>query len=164
MPSEVRPFPLSTADAYDRWLFHGPLFQGIAKIEGMYDNGLVALVKPSSPQSCLLPAVRGQWLVDPIVIDSGFQLAILWARIHHDMTPLPAKLEAYRRLAAPTGALLRCHLQAESHAGGSVLITRLFFSELDGRLVAVIEGMEFSCSKALNRLGGSAAHRSLEAR
>ncbi len=163
-PSEVRPFPLSTADAYDRWLFHGPLFQGIAKIEGMYDKGLVALVKPSSPQSCLLPAVRGQWLVDPVVIDSGFQLAILWARIHHDMTPLPAKLEAYRRLAAPTGALLRCHLQAESHAGGSVLITRLFFSELDGRLVAVIEGMEFSCSKALNRLGGSAAYRSLEAR
>ncbi len=163
-PVDIRPFPLSAADAYGHWLFHGPRFQGISKIEGINGNWLVALVKPSSPEQCVSRAAPGHWLIDPVVVDSGFQLAILWARAHNDMTPLPASLGSLRCFGVPLGKRLRCHLQAESRAGGSMLTTQLFFSELDGRLVGLIEDMEFSCSKSLNRLGGKAVSRLLEAR
>jgi len=154
-----QPFPMSAAEAYHSWLFHGPLFQGISTIEGMNGDWISALVNPSLPGRCLAQAADGQWLIDPVVVDSAFQLAILWARSHHDMTPLPSRLGSYRRLGVPSGAPLRCQLHGQSNAAGSILKTQVYFSESDGRLLGVLEDMEFTCSKALNRLGGTALHR-----
>jgi hypothetical protein len=156
-------FPMSVAAAYDRWLFHGPHFQGITAIDGMNEEWISAIVRPSSPER-LVQAGRGQWLVDPVLIDSAFQLAILWVRAHHDVTPLPSRLGAYRRLGLPSGAPVRCHLRAHASAQGSVLNTHIVFVEADGRMLGVLEDMEFTCSKALNRLGGSIGARTGAAR
>jgi hypothetical protein len=153
--SDLRPFEIDPADAYRRWLFHGPLFQRLLTIEGTNGPWISALVSPSSPTQCMIDADDSQWLIDPVVIDCGFQLAILWSRVHNDMTPLPMKLKAYRRLGVPSGGPLRCHMHAESSGGGITLLNQFYFSELDGRLVSVIEDMEGTCSKALNRLGGT---------
>jgi hypothetical protein len=152
-PSDVRPFPMTIEDAYQRWLFHGPCFQRIVTIEDANDNWISAIVQPSLPQHCLRHAAEGRWLIDPIMIDCGFQLAILWARAHHDMTPLPSKLGGYRRFGTPSGAPIRCRMQAETRGGGTLLFNQFFFSETNGRLLGVIEDMESTCSKALNRLG-----------
>ena len=152
----MRPFPMPAREAYDRWLFHGPLFQGISDIEGMNDQWISAVLRPSDPER-LIPSARGAWVIDPVLIDSAFQLAILWVRAHHDVTPLPSRLGAYRALGLPTGAPVQCHLRAQASMGGSILNTSVVFVEGDGRVLGVLEDMEFTCSKALNRLGGSAA-------
>ncbi|MEW6298391.1 MAG: SDR family NAD(P)-dependent oxidoreductase [Thermodesulfobacteriota bacterium] len=160
--SGLRPFPMAVQDAYRRWLFHGPLFQQIVTIEGMNRDWMSAIVRPSTPERCLGAGADGRWLIDPVVVDCGFQLAILWARAHNDMTPLPSVLGTYRRFGVPSGAPIRCHMHAEARAGGTLLLNQFFFSELDGRLLGVIENMEGTCSKALNRLGGEAVSHTVE--
>jgi malonyl CoA-acyl carrier protein transacylase len=149
------PFPMSVAEAYDRWLFHGPVLQGITTIEGMNEHGISALVRPSSPEHLVRDA-RGQWLVDPVLMDCAFQLAILWARAYHDATSIPSKVGRYRRLGLPSGAPVHCHLRFQPSAGDSILNARILFVEADGRALGALEDMEFTCSKALNRAGGTA--------
>lgn len=150
--SELHPFPMPLDEAYRRWLFHGPCFQAILRIEGISQQGISAILHPSSPAECLLQKTNGQWLIDPVLLDCGFQLAILWERAHHDMTPLPSCFASYRRFGVPSGSPIRCSLQVQSSAGGHVLLTDIYFLETTGRVIGLMQGMEFSCSKALNRL------------
>ncbi|MGH8905929.1 MAG: SDR family oxidoreductase [Egibacteraceae bacterium] len=152
------PFPMEIEAAYDELLFQGPLLRGITRIEGIDDEGMVATLMPSSPQRCIVgvpPLAR--WIVDPALIDSGFQLAILWARTRLGMTPLPARIGRYRRFAALPDAPLRCDFRAVARAGGHILDTRFAFLDDEGRLLVTIEDMEFTCSRALNRLAVVAA-------
>jgi hypothetical protein len=70
------------------------------------------------------------------------------------MTPLPARLGRYRRFGPlPADTALRCRLRARPLAGGHLLDTDIVLTDADGRVVAAMEHMEFSCSRALNRLG-----------
>ena len=144
-------------EAYRHWLFHGPCFQGISEIEGINEQGISAILLPSSPDRCLSQNVGGQWLIDPVLLDCGFQLAILWERSHHDMTPLPSRFKSYRRFGPLRGSPVRCYLKAQSSAGGQNLLTDIYFLDSAGRLVSLLEEMEFSCSSALNRLSSVAA-------
>jgi acyl transferase domain-containing protein/NAD(P)H-dependent flavin oxidoreductase YrpB (nitropropane dioxygenase family) len=157
-PSGLRPFPMTVEEAYERWLFHGPAFQAITEIEGVNDEWIVATFTPSSPDRCLKHPV-GAWLIDPVVVDCSFQLAIAWVRLHYDMTPLPARLGAWTRLGPAHGAPLRCFLRAQASAGGAVLTTQIVLADAENRVVGVLQDMEFSCSRALNRLGGTAVKR-----
>jgi len=155
--SELRPFPMTVDESYHRWLFHGPCFQGITRIEGMNEQGIFGILAPSSPPECLSANAGGHWLIDPVLLDCGFQLAILWERSHHDMTPLPSRFKSYRRFGPLLGSPVRCHLKAQSSAGGQNLLTDICFLDSAGRLVGLLEEMEFSCSSALNRLSSVAA-------
>ncbi len=152
----LRPFPVSVEAAYDRWLFHGPLFQGIETIDGIDDQGMLATVVPSSPARCVRGTRAQEWLIDPVVVDSGFQLAILWARVHTDMTPLPARIKKFRRFSALAGPRLRCDFRARVSSDGRTMETQTAFLSEEGRLLAIIEEMELSCSRDLNRLAGQA--------
>lgn len=154
--SELRPFSMTVDEAYERWLFHGASLQGITKIEGINEAGICAILKPSSPAQCLRGKANGQWLIDPVLLDSAFQLAILWERFHFDMTPLPSGFTAYRRFHSSLRFPVRCYLQGKSSAEGHMLSTNIQFLGEDGHMIAFLEGMEFSCSKALNRLAGTA--------
>jgi hypothetical protein len=102
-------------------------------------------------------AGAGRWVIDPVVVDSAFQLSILWARVHTNMTPLPAGFRSLRRFAPLAGRQIRCDFRVSASAGGHVLETHYAFVSPDGRLLALLEGMEFSCSQTLNRLAGHAA-------
>lgn len=150
-------FPMSVRDAYEKWLFHGPRFQGITAVAGISENGLSATLSPSSPRDCLRGASAASWLIDPVVIDSAFQLAILWSRMNTGMTPLPSRFRRYHRFAPLTAPALHCELRAESAEGGHLLTTHVELSDGHGRLLGRLEGMEFSCSESLNRLAGHPA-------
>ncbi|MCI0535366.1 MAG: SDR family NAD(P)-dependent oxidoreductase [Verrucomicrobiales bacterium] len=151
---DLRPFPMGVEESYERWLFHGPCFQGISAIEGMNEQGICGILIPSSPAECLSPKATGRWLIDPVLLDCGFQLAILWERAHHDMTPLPSRFSAYRQFGSASTLSVRCCLRAQSSTGGQNLLTDVFFLDEAGRLLGLLEQMEFSCSTALNRLAG----------
>ncbi|HVD76438.1 MAG TPA: SDR family NAD(P)-dependent oxidoreductase, partial [Vicinamibacteria bacterium] len=107
----LRPFPMSVAEAYRQWLFHGPRLQAITEIEGISERGTRAILDASAPP----PALRGQshprWLIDPVIFDSGLQLFLLWARAHLDKTPLPSRFTRYRRFGSLSDTKLTCHLQ-----------------------------------------------------
>ncbi|HEY3691199.1 MAG TPA: SDR family NAD(P)-dependent oxidoreductase [Pseudonocardiaceae bacterium] len=151
------PFPMTVEQAYDELLFHGPLLQGISRIEGINDDGMVATLLPSSPQSCLAGAGPGAWIVDPVLLDSGFQLGLLWARTRLDMTALPSRIQRYRRFAALPAGPVHCDLRVAVRGGGHILDVQLAFMDPQGRLLVLIEGMELTGSRSLNRLAGAVA-------
>jgi hypothetical protein len=101
----------------------------------------------------------GSWLIDPVVFDSGLQLIILWARTYHDITPLPAGCKRYLRLAPLAGSQVTCYLQAQLMPDQHTVYGDLLFFDSDQRLLGVLEGLECTGNKALNRLAGSYAAR-----
>ena len=152
MLSELSPFPMTVDEAYRRWLFHGPCFQGISKIEGFNNKGICGVLIPSSPDRWLLQKALGQWLIDPGLLDSGFQLVLLWERAHFDMTTLPSGFKSFRRFGSPSGLPVQCCVKANSSAGGHTLIANFYFLDAEGRLMSLLEEAECACSKSLNRL------------
>ncbi|MBN1226450.1 MAG: SDR family NAD(P)-dependent oxidoreductase, partial [Deltaproteobacteria bacterium] len=57
--SEAKPFPMSTREAYQQWLFHGPLFHGISEIHQIGANGINGVLIPSSPKKLLAGDPKG---------------------------------------------------------------------------------------------------------
>ena len=152
-----RPLPLSVADAYEQWLFHGPIFAGIVEVEALGDNGVIAQLAPSTPTRCLAQSPPGNWLIDPVMVDSALQLIILWARVYIDMTPLPARLACYHRFAGPIHEPVRCEATVRHVPGTPIIHADFRFIDAGGKLVGWLEGLEGTCSKALNRLAATRA-------
>lgn len=150
-----KPLSLSVAEAYEKWLFHGPLFEAVLGIEALGENGVTARLRTSSPNTFFSPAVEGEWAVDPAMIDAGLQLVILWARTYRDETPLPSRLGCFHRLGPPpTNGEVRCEVEIQHQPGKPNMVTDLRFSDENGRLFARMENMQTACSRALNRLSG----------
>jgi hypothetical protein len=149
---------LDVPGAYQRWLFQGPIFQRIRRIEGINADGMAAEINPSWPGHALSAeaASTAGWLIDPMVVDSAFQLAILWERHHFNMTPLPARFRRYSRFAPLDGPVVRCEFRARPIGSGHILETQYAFLSLNGQLLGLLEDMELNCSKSLNRLAEKA--------
>ncbi len=158
-PEQVeKAYPLTIADAYRKYLFHGHRFAHIEQIAGATRSGLLAQIRPSDPET-FVNGGSGDWLIDPVVIDSGLQLVLLWARNELDVTPLPARFARYRRfgpLTPSNGGPILCELKARPQAGGSIVVSDLTFFEDDGKVLGILEGLECPASRELNRLGGTA--------
>jgi NAD(P)-dependent dehydrogenase (short-subunit alcohol dehydrogenase family) len=160
----LQPLPRTLEQAYREWLFHGPLLQNITAIPGVGESDISGVIASSSPRGCLAGAPDGGWQIDPVVLDCGLQLVLIWSRVRQDMTPLPTGFVRYRqydRLSTPT---LTCHVQNRVLPGGHVILSNLVFLGPDGRILASVEGLEGAGSRALNRLSGSPGRSSVSAR
>jgi len=153
--ADMRPFHTSVDEAYRRYLFQGPLLQNILEIEAISEEGIVGTLAPSSPQQVLTGARDGHWLIDPVVLEGGFQLVIVWARVYGDKTPLPSVFHAYYRFGSLSDQVIRCHVYSYFDPGGVVMHTDLYWVDSEGRVLGLLKDAESVCSKALNRLPGS---------
>jgi hypothetical protein len=78
----VREAPVTAAELYeDNWMFHGPAFAGVTKIDCLADNGIAGVLTP-------LPAPGA-------LLDSAGQLIGHWMQVTHtvDQTVLPTGIE-----------------------------------------------------------------------
>ncbi|MDX8051110.1 beta-ketoacyl synthase N-terminal-like domain-containing protein [Lentzea sp. BCCO 10_0798] len=93
----VREAPVTAAELYaDNWMFHGPAFAGVTKIDCLADNGIVGVLTP-------LPAPGA-------LLDSAGQLIGHWMQVcrTEDQTVLPTGIEGVTfHGPAPTGDV-RC--------------------------------------------------------
>ena len=138
--------------AYRDWTFHGPLFQAITQIAGMGAGSIVGTIYSSSASPALSGPGRPSWIIDPFVFDSALQLLLMWSRAHNDMTALPSRFGAFRTYGELTDVPVTCYVAVESLAGGHALKSDVHFVDSAGRVLAILEGMEASCTSALNRL------------
>lgn len=152
--NQLQPFPLTIAESYEQWLFHGPLFQGIDEVKGISPNHLAAQMAPSTPQMYLAHKADGHWLIDPCVFDSALQLIILWMRHYQDSTPLPSRFAHYHRFGSLSQSPITCYLIVPEQVRGHLLEVDIAFVDGNGRLVGLLEKMECPASQALNRLTG----------
>ncbi|MEW5801870.1 MAG: SDR family oxidoreductase [bacterium] len=172
---DARPFPMSIEDAYQKMLFHGPLMQGITEVHEIGINGIDGILVPSDPRQLLTGSPSGDWLIDPVIMDSGLQMIILWSRTYWDMMPLPSRFRRFRISAPLSGKTQPSHKGGrEDHrrihfrgrilpqsVGGSSLANGILHADLaffneEGVLIALLEDMEAACSRALNRLAEKA--------
>jgi hypothetical protein len=150
----LRPFPRSAAEAYRDRLFHGPTFQCITELMGIGPEGVVARIRPSVPAGALATPYGPHWLIDPVLLDGGLQLALLWAREMRDMTALPSRIGSLTRYAE-TGMhsdVLTCYFDIVPGGGEHTILADIRFVTEDHRLVLAVDGFESTCSTALNRL------------
>lgn len=150
----LSPFRTSVKGAYEEWLFHGPRFQCIRDIQGISEKGMAARLVPSSPYNCLASPTHAHWLMDPVAIDGGLQLVLLWARNFLDITVLPSSFEVvhvYRPFH--TVAEISCQLEIVEHARQTVCCN-IYFMDQANRLLGKIERFEATGSRDLNRLTG----------
>ncbi|HUK55202.1 MAG TPA: SDR family NAD(P)-dependent oxidoreductase [Nitrospiria bacterium] len=147
-------FPKTVNHAYEEWLFHGSLFQQIETIEGASDETIIASLRPSKSGDCITGATT-PWMIDPILVDCGLQLVLLWARAFKDITPLPSRLGRYIRYGSAAGGRVQCMVRILPDTDDSSIYEDIYFFDDVGRLIGQMKGMEVVGSRALNRLGGS---------
>jgi hypothetical protein len=154
---QPKPFPLSIPEAYERWLFHGPLFAGIREIVAMGDNGIIGRIKTIDIEKLIRQPGGGSWLVDPVVTDSSLQMGLLWTRAVYDQTALPSVMEAYYNVHPLQDAReILCEVEIVHRPGSPTLRCRHVFYDQDDRVLGWMEGMESTMSKALNRISEKA--------
>ena len=124
--------------------------------------GWTSLLRPSTPAQCLAGADATDWLLDPVLLDSALQVQVVWARLHWDVTLLPAEIATYRRaLSGPrpvvSGGLVRHELLVRPDSEPPLCRTDHRFHLSDGRLLATLGGVVGVGTAALNRLAGAGA-------
>lgn len=138
-------YPYAIADAYKRFLFHGPTLHGIDEVVGMSDHGMVARISSSSPER--FGERRAAWATDPLVVDSALQMMLLWVREKHGTAALPCAIGEFAQ-HAPFDGPVTVHLEMtkSSAAAGRFDAT---FVDGAGRVVARLAGGEYAASAAL---------------
>jgi hypothetical protein len=149
---------MTAAEAYGNRLFHGSCFHCLQHITSLNEDGVWAQVSPSSPADCMRDG-RGAWIIDPILLDAGPQLLILWAQEMRGMTALPSRFGEVRIFDGLTQALasaasrpLECHLMVDAASEGPLLSANYQVYGPDGDIVMSVETLESTASQSLNRL------------
>ena len=144
--------PFTPEEIYRRVLFHGPDMQCLERVEACDAAGVVARVRAApAPTAWLRRPLRQKWIADPLVIDGGFQMMILWSFARSGAAGLPCHVARYRqyRRAFPadgTRVVLNITKATDLHAVGD-----LDFLAADGQVVARMDGCESVLDPALER-------------
>jgi acyl transferase domain-containing protein/NAD(P)H-dependent flavin oxidoreductase YrpB (nitropropane dioxygenase family)/NADP-dependent 3-hydroxy acid dehydrogenase YdfG len=150
------PFPMTVEAAYRDLLFHGPTFQGISAVVGMDERGSTAMLRGSTPEACVAGVAGATWLLDPVLIDSALQVQVVWARLHWDVTLLPAEIACYARYGEPRpGEHVRHELRIRPEASKPMCHADHWFFGADGRLLATLGDVVGVGTQALNRLAAA---------
>ncbi|MEM6415808.1 MAG: SDR family NAD(P)-dependent oxidoreductase [Pseudomonadota bacterium] len=156
---------VDVAEAYQKFLFHGPRFQLLRTIRRLDREGIDAEVVPSKPSQWLNGASESNyavesdtrsWLFDPGLVDAALQSVLIWARKRLDITPLPASFGSLRRFddrAIDEPLDLRCRIRPD--ATETKICFDAQFIDHSGKVRLSMNNIEVTGSKALNRLGGA---------
>ncbi|HCE66460.1 MAG TPA: beta-ketoacyl synthase, partial [Geobacter sp.] len=134
-------------------LFHGPDLQGIQQIESCSAKGISAIVGTApQPSAWIRQPFRSDWLSDPLVMDSAFQLMILWSFERFGSGSLPCFAGRYRQYhdSFPReGVQILVRVTAEREHGATADME--FLDRQTGKLVARLEGYECVIDPSLGR-------------
>ncbi len=134
-------------------LFHGPAFQGLHSVDGAGNDLIAALVgKAPAPKEWILAPMRNTWLADPLILDSAFQMMILWSFRQYGVGSLPSFLKEYRQFASrfPSDGA-RIVIQVTEHSKRKATADIEFVDPKSGVLIARIGGYECTLGSFLNK-------------
>jgi NAD(P)-dependent dehydrogenase (short-subunit alcohol dehydrogenase family) len=83
--------PWSQDQLYDDLLFHGDQFQAIEQIEGVSSSAATAILMGTANKLWN----ESRLVTDPLLLDGGLQLALLWGKQQTGLSSLPTKIGAY---------------------------------------------------------------------
>ncbi len=138
------PSKLSVDKIYDNILFHGRDLHGIKTIAGCSAMGIeVVATHAPAPGAWMACPHRKEWILDPLIMDSAFQAAIIWCHETLGMVCLPtyiANVRIYRGMMDHDGdvtIILTVNEQSTHNIKG-------YFTFIDeqGKVLASITGFE----------------------
>ena len=145
----------SVAAAYRDVLFHGPHFHGIVRIDGYSSQGIVARVRSAPvPADWMDDPLRSAWLGDPLVVDAGLQMGILWCHEELGSVSLPTCGARYRQYSAAfpsDGVVAALEVRERSTHRVTADIT---FLNTSGTVVARMEGYAWTVDPSLREAFG----------
>ncbi|MEQ8290406.1 MAG: SDR family NAD(P)-dependent oxidoreductase [Gammaproteobacteria bacterium] len=124
-------------------LFHGHHLQGIRQVTHCSEQGIVADVNAApSPANWMSQPIRSSWLTDPLVLDSAFQMMILWSFEQQGIGSLPTAIARYRQYqrSFPSSGV-KVVARVEEHTAMQARAAIEFLDE-NGKLIALIDGYE----------------------
>jgi len=142
--------------AYREVLFHGPHFHGIERIEGYSSKGIVARLRSAPPpMDWMDDPLRSVWLGDPLVVDAGLQMGILWCYEELGSVSLPtygARYRQYTETFPSAGVVAALEVRDRSTHRVTADIT---FLDTSGTVVARMEGYAWTVDPSLREAFGS---------
>lgn len=151
-PAVIGTYSVPDANLYhSSRLFHGKDLHGIEAITGYSDRGISARVRPAPhPSVWMKQPIRTGWLADPLVLDSAFQLMILWCFEKTGNGSLPTRIGQYRQFRRnypKDGTLINLLIES---VGRHEARASIEFVDMKGKLVARIDGYECVIDASLN--------------
>ncbi|WP_044148858.1 polyketide synthase dehydratase domain-containing protein, partial [Singulisphaera acidiphila] len=146
------PLAAGVAELYRDVLFHGPDLQGLERIEGCDESGIVASATTAPlPQAWLDRPLRQAWVTDPLALDCAFQMLIVWSVERFGVGSLPTFVGNYRqfRRAFPTDGVRI--LTRITEAGTHRARADIEFLDGDGQVVAYMGNYECVIDSSLNQ-------------
>jgi len=124
-------------------LFHGQDLQGITEITSCSAKGIVAKVNAApQPSAWMNQPIRSSWLSDPLIIDSAFQMMILWSFEEQGIASLPTAIASYRqyqRSYPKDNAKIVAVVNEKNNHKAKAAIE---FLDSEGKLIALMDGYE----------------------
>jgi len=155
LPTGLSPFLEDVSHIYERWLFHGPFLQTIRKIEGCNEQEIVAELVPSNPSSIYPGLGEMQWIFDPALVDGILQLFVVWSRVFQGSSCLPVMIGKVSRFGREIlEGPLSLHFMMKSSPSDIAIEGDCALVDKEGNLRLLLENIEGTSSKELNRLGG----------
>jgi acyl transferase domain-containing protein len=124
-------------------LFHGQHLHGIKVVTHCSGKGIVANVNSApTPTAWMKQPIRSSWLTDPLILDSAFQMMILWSFEQQGIGSLPTAIAHYRqysRCYPKDGAKVIADVIEHTNHRANASIE---FVDNKGTLIALMEGYE----------------------
>ncbi len=129
--------------------------QSISAIEALDPRGFDLLLTPSRVERFCPFVARGQWLIDPAIIDALFQGVLVWSRQWRDSATLPTRIGLLQRFSRePLPDQLTAYVRIHSELSNPVTLGDAVIVDLQKVPRLAIWQFECTASPALNRLGG----------
>ena len=94
-------FSLTIDEIYRDILFHGQDLHGIQEIIRLSPEGISARLSAAPPPAdWVTTPLRSRWIADPLVLDSAFQMAIVWCKENLGKVSLPSYAASYRQYSS----------------------------------------------------------------
>jgi NAD(P)-dependent dehydrogenase (short-subunit alcohol dehydrogenase family) len=147
-------FRHSVEKIYENRLFHKGVFRALKRIESfeiadLKNSGIKGIIEPSIPERVIGDGVGGLWLIDPVVFDCAYQLALLWVQERYSTMALPSSIKHYRRYRSYNGGPIHCEVAIKNTHFPRLLMDFMFTDER-GDLYAKATDVAALMSRGLN--------------
>ncbi len=149
---DLKPYSLTSEQAYNNVLFHGKALQSIQSIDGYSKKGIGVTTSLSpNPDQWFEKPYSSKWAIEPMMLDAAFQAAILWTYERMGQVCLPSFIanlrlySSFKNLKGNIQILFTVNKESKTKISG-------YFTFLDEkkRVVASITGFEAITDPSLN--------------
>ena len=147
----VQPYPHPVDEVYKYFLFHGPDLHGIERVDGLTEVAFIGTAYPApAPTEWFASPLRSNWVADPLVLDTSFQMLILWSFAQHGAGSLPCfagRYRQYRRTFPPGPVRVVARVTRDN---GTFARADIEYLDADGTVIAQMQDYECVIDAQLN--------------